>query len=71
LLFLYLAAAPAVAQDDETIDEIQVTATRRLINTENVSAALTLASRRWFPAEQRDFSKRADTVPRARCTGRH
>ena len=42
LLFLYLAAAPAVAQDDEIIDEIQVTATRRLISTENVSAALTL-----------------------------
>ena len=30
------------AQDDETIDEIQVTATRRLIDTEEVSAALTL-----------------------------
>ena len=42
LPFLCLVAAPVVAQDDEAIDEIQVTATRRLISTENVSAALTL-----------------------------
>ena len=44
LPFLLIVAAPAVAQDDEAIDEIQVTATRRPIGTENVSAALTLVS---------------------------
>ena len=44
VLFLIAAAVPAVAQDDEGIDEIQVTATRRPTATENVSAALTVVS---------------------------
>jgi outer membrane cobalamin receptor len=43
---------PVLAQDDEPIDEIQVTATRRLVETENVSAALTLV-----PAAQIQKSK--------------
>ena len=42
LLFLLAAVLPALAQDNEAIDEIQVTATRRQIDTEEVSAALTL-----------------------------
>jgi outer membrane cobalamin receptor len=41
---LCIAAIPVVAQDDEGIDEIQVTATRRPTSTENVSAALTAVS---------------------------
>ena len=40
--FLVLATLPALAQENEAIDEIQVTATRRLIDTEDVFAALTL-----------------------------
>ena len=45
VLFLIAAGVPAVAQDDEGIDEIQVTATRRPTATENVSAALTVVSK--------------------------
>ena len=41
---MFLAALPALAQNDQTIDEIQVTATRRPTTVENVSAALTLVS---------------------------
>ena len=42
LLLSCVAAVPAVAQDDATIDEIQVTATRRPVAVGRVSAALTL-----------------------------
>jgi len=46
LLSFYCALAiPVAAQESETIDEIQVTATRRLIDTDNVSAALTLVAK--------------------------
>ena len=44
VLFLFAVGAPAFAQDDERIDEIQVTATRRPTSTETVSAALTAVS---------------------------
>lgn len=37
-------ALPLMAQDDEAIDEIQVTATRRPVAAEDVSAALTIVS---------------------------
>ena len=39
---LLATTIPVLAQDEETIDEIQVTATRRPTTVENVSAALTL-----------------------------
>ena len=44
LSLLCVAALPVVAQDEEVIDEIQVTATRRPAAVDNVSAALTLIS---------------------------
>jgi outer membrane receptor protein involved in Fe transport len=44
LTVLFVAAPYVAAQDDETIDEIQVTATRRLVETDYVSAALTLVA---------------------------
>ena len=40
--FLLAATVPALAQDIESIDEIQVTATRRPASAEDISAALTL-----------------------------
>jgi len=44
LALLLVATASAVAQDNEAIEEIQVTATRRTAAVENVSAALSLIS---------------------------
>ncbi len=42
LSFLCVTTIPVLAQDEETIDEIQVTATRRPTTVEDASAALTL-----------------------------
>ncbi len=52
LSFLCVTTIPVLAQDEETIDEIQVTATRRPTNVEDISAALTLV-----PAEKIQNSK--------------
>ena len=43
-MLLFVVSTPGMAQESETLDEIQVTATRRPTATEHVSAALTAVS---------------------------